>query len=255
MRAETVGTASSEAEATEVKPPTCEQRAGRFSRLTPNPSPMEYEALVAIYEDIAATAADTEKTALLADALETTDAELLGPVVLLLQGKLFPSHSDAELGISSSLASDAIAKATGVSEDEIEDQWAETGDLGDVAAWAVDNRQQQTLFAQDLDVQSVFETLREAATYEGNGSQQRRIDLATGETLSIDASDPSGDNPCSEPRPRRPPLRWRSGADREFGTDGHPRGGSARRCPRSDRPPSDRVAQCGAHSRIAGTLR
>ncbi|MFW5956439.1 MAG: ATP-dependent DNA ligase [Halorhabdus sp.] len=137
---------------------------------------MEYQTLVSIYEDIAATAADTEKTALLADALETTDAELLGPVVLLLQGKLFPSHSDAELGISSSLASDAIAKATGVSEQAIEAQWAETGDLGDVALWAVDNREQQTLFRQALDVQTVFETLREAATYEGNGSQQRRID-------------------------------------------------------------------------------
>ncbi|MFB6266941.1 MAG: ATP-dependent DNA ligase, partial [Halodesulfurarchaeum sp.] len=98
----------------------------------------------------------------------------------LLQGNLYAAWKEAELGVSSSLTRTAIAKATGIDEDQIEDWWRETGDLGSAAAKAVEKDQQKTLFSESLTVERVQETLRELATYEGEGSQQRRIDALAG---------------------------------------------------------------------------
>jgi len=141
---------------------------------------MDYAALVETYERLEATAATLELTAIVADALRATDADQLPRVVTLLRGDPFAAWQPDELGLSSNLTREAIARATGVDEDAIEDRWRETGDLGSAAEWAVDNQRQQTLVSGDITVERVHETLREVATYEGEGSQGRRIDAVAG---------------------------------------------------------------------------
>ncbi|TYL38849.1 DNA ligase [Natronococcus pandeyae] len=137
---------------------------------------MQYADLVESYCRIEATASTDEKTAIVAATLEdatTGEFELLLP---LFRGEVTPAYEQAELGISSSLTLEAIGKATGVPEAEIETTWRETGDLGTAAAEAVANQTQQTLVSTELTVESVFETLRELLEYAGEGSQQDRID-------------------------------------------------------------------------------
>lgn len=136
---------------------------------------MDYAALVDVYERLKGVDSTLEKRDVLAEAFAAADDEHLPWVVTLVQGHLFAAWQRAELGVSSSLTTRAIAKATGVGEDEIEERWRETGDLGD-AAWAAENETQQTLVTTDLTVRTVVDTLRELATYEGEGSQGRRID-------------------------------------------------------------------------------
>ncbi|MBV0925905.1 ATP-dependent DNA ligase [Halomicroarcula limicola] len=140
---------------------------------------MEYRQLVATYDRLDATASTIEKTEILATAFEDA-GELLPELTQLARGRLFAPWEPDDLGVSSSLTARAIANATGVAHDRVEAWYRETGDLGDAAALAVENRSQATLFSGTLDVATVYETLRGLADYEGAGSQDRRIDDIAG---------------------------------------------------------------------------
>ncbi len=137
---------------------------------------MQYGDLVEIYRRIESTSSTDEKTAILASALEDAATDELPTLLPLFRGRVAPAYERVDLGISSSLTTRAIAKATGVDTEEIEATWRETGDLGAAAATAVENQTQQTLFTTELTVTDVFETLRDLVSYEGEGSRQRRID-------------------------------------------------------------------------------
>ena len=142
-------------------------------------SGMEYAEFVALYEQLAATDSTNEKRSLLAVAFADA-GDHLDRVVLLARGRLYPAYDREELNFSSSLTLEAIEKATGAPEADLRDRWSETGDLGDVAAWAVEHGGQQTLFSEPLTVQRVHDTLCELSGFEGEGSQDRRIDAVAG---------------------------------------------------------------------------
>lgn len=136
---------------------------------------MEYAALVAVYERLGSTPSNNEKTAIVADHLTDVAGSDLPMHVRLLRGMVFAAWQSADLGVSSSLASRAIARASGRSESDIEADWRETGDLGDAAARAVESRVQTTLVSNSLTVERVYETFRSLADLGGPGSEQRRV--------------------------------------------------------------------------------
>jgi len=149
---------------------------------------MDYGALVDVYDRLAATDSNNEKRDVL--AAEFADAgEMLPRLVTLVRGRLSPAYDRTDLGVSSSLTLDAIRRATGAPEEAVREHWKETGDLGDAAAWAADNGGQQTLFSSPLTVERVHDTLRELATYEGPGSQDRKIDALAGLLADADANE------------------------------------------------------------------
>lgn len=141
---------------------------------------MEYAALVEVYDRLAGTQSTHRKVAIVAETLAETPREDLPMVLRLLRGELFAPWDPAELGVSSSLASRAIERATGVPEAEVEADWRETGDLGSAAARAVERAVQQTLVSETLTVERVYGDLRDLADYEGAGSEDRRVDTVAG---------------------------------------------------------------------------
>jgi len=149
---------------------------------------MEYAELVGVYDRLSDTDSNNEKRDILAETFADA-GELLPIIVKLVRGRLFAAHQREELGASSSLTREAIAKSTGIAESELRDQWRETGDLGDVAAWAVEHQTQQTLFSDPLTVERVHDTLRDITTFEGDGSQQRRIDEIAGLLADADSDE------------------------------------------------------------------
>ncbi|WP_436903180.1 ATP-dependent DNA ligase [Halovenus halobia] len=149
---------------------------------------MEYAELVGVYERLAGTDSNNEKRDILAETFADA-GDLLPVVVKLVRGRLFAAHQREELGVSSSLTRDAIAKATGIADDDLRERWRETGDLGDVAAWAVENQTQQTLFSELLTVERVHDSLREITSFEGDGSQSRRVDEIAGLLSDADPSE------------------------------------------------------------------
>ncbi len=150
---------------------------------------MEYAAMVAVYEQLAETDSNLEQTDILADCLAEADPDELPLVVGTVRGKVYEPWESAELGVSSSLTVEAIETATGVGVDRIESVWGETGDLGDTAAWAVENETQQSLFSDSLTLADVHDTLRELADYEGAGSQDRRVDEVAGLLADADPAE------------------------------------------------------------------
>ena len=73
---------------------------------------MEYTTLVAVYNRLSATDATGEKRAILADAFADADGAL-PRLVVLVRGRLGPAYDRPELGVSSSLALEAVCRATG----------------------------------------------------------------------------------------------------------------------------------------------
>jgi len=160
-----------------------------FIRCRPKPVQMEYAALVGTYDRLAGTQSTHEKVAIVADALAETPPDDLPMLVQLLRGETFAAWESGQLGVSSSLAKRAITRATGVPEADIEDEWRETGDLGSAAARAVAEGVQQTLVSETLTVEGVYTSLRELADYEGEGSEQRRVDAVAGLLADADSDE------------------------------------------------------------------
>ncbi len=150
---------------------------------------MEYSGLVAVYDDLGATASTLEKRRILAECLSTIDPELVSVVVKLVRGRIFAPWESNDLGVSTALAQEAIVRATGIDEDALTDRWREEGDLGDAAAVAVADRTQQTLVSTPLTVREVYETLRSVAEYDGAGSQSRQVEAIAGLVSNADPAE------------------------------------------------------------------
>lgn len=136
---------------------------------------MEYRALVDIYQRLESTPKRLGKTKIIADFLRKT--ENLSGIVLLLQGRIFPSWDETKIGIASRLVVKAISKATGITAVKIEQEWKKTGDLGLTAQNKVGKKTQATLFTRNLTVEKVFTNIRRLSTMEGAGCVDRKIQL------------------------------------------------------------------------------
>ena len=94
---------------------------------------MKYSELVELYERLDSTTKRLGKTYFLAEFLRKASAEEVEPVILLVQGRVFPSYDEREIGVANQLVVKAIKVASGIAAATIEKEWAKTGDLGKVA--------------------------------------------------------------------------------------------------------------------------
>lgn len=150
---------------------------------------MEYATLADYCRRLETADADVELVATLADLFRTADADHLPAIVTMVRGKVAPRWEGLELGVSSSLTTDAVLRATGVDPDALEAEWRDRGDLGAAAEWAVENNRQRTLISGTLTVIGVRETLRELASYEGRGSRDRKVEALAGLVADADPTE------------------------------------------------------------------
>ncbi len=136
---------------------------------------MKYKELADLYRRLEAFTEKTEKTALLARFIKNVPDDLLVKVLLLIQGTVFPPWEEKKLGVGEKLVIRAIALATGISRNKVEEMFTKLGDLGLVAEKAVAMKKQVTLFKKELTVEEVFNTLRKIAELEGEGAMEKKI--------------------------------------------------------------------------------
>ena len=141
---------------------------------------MKYSLIADAYEKIEATTKRLEMTDYLVEFLKKTPKELIDKVVYLTQGKLYPDFMGIEIGVAEKLAIRAIAKASGHSEKEIEEDLKKTGDIGETAQNFIAKKKQVTLFQQPLTVQKVYETLDKMAKATGEGAMDLKVSLLAG---------------------------------------------------------------------------
>jgi DNA ligase-1 len=138
---------------------------------------MYYSRLADTYEELEKTPAKLKKSGIIAGLLKGTEAKEIGMAVLLLQGKVFPTWSEKELGIANLLMIKAISSATGFPVQRVEERFKRTGDLGLVVEELIKNRRQSTLLWKRLTIEKVFENLQKLAETEGKGSQDKKFSL------------------------------------------------------------------------------
>ncbi|MFB6175223.1 MAG: ATP-dependent DNA ligase [Candidatus Nanohalobium sp.] len=129
---------------------------------------MEFSKIAEAFEKLEATQKTLEKTSILAELFREPGDEL-PQVVLLCTGEPFPEWKDLEMGVSSKTLVKIISKATGRSEDEVEEEWKEQGDLGLAAETMVEKKTQQRLMSQEVTVQKAFDRMQKVAEMESEG--------------------------------------------------------------------------------------
>jgi DNA ligase-1 len=136
---------------------------------------MDYSILAEYYEKLENTSSKLSKSNILAELLSKTDTEILPKVTLLVQGLVYPTYTQMELGIAAQMMIRAISKATGLSITQVEDQFKKTGDLGLAVEECLKKRKQVILLKKKLTVDFVFDSLRKLPNITGEGSQERKL--------------------------------------------------------------------------------
>jgi len=138
---------------------------------------MKYAELTALYEQLDSTTKRLEKTYYLSEFLKGVSPDDVEAVALLVQGRVFPSYDEREIGVAGQLVIKAISLATGADAKSIEKDWAKKGDLGKVAESLFEKKRQATLVSSELTVKKVFGNLRKLTELTGEGSVDRKLQL------------------------------------------------------------------------------
>src|SRR3990172_9156118 len=147
---------------------------------------MNYVTIADAYEKIEATTKRLEMTSLLVELLKATPKDMVSKVVYLAQGKIYPDFEGVEIGVAEKLAVKALARASGRSETEIEEDLKKSGDVGETAEGFLFKKKQVTFGQRTLTVQRVYQTLDKMSKTSGSGAVDSKMALLCG--LLSDAS-------------------------------------------------------------------
>jgi DNA ligase-1 len=142
---------------------------------------LDYQIIADAYEKIESTTKRLAMTDLLVDLLKITPANVIGKVVYLTQGKLYPDFEGVVMGVAEKLAIKALARASGKPEKEIEADIKKTGDIGETTQNFLSKRKQTSLVSRkELTVERVYETLDKMAKITGSGAVDSKMALLAG---------------------------------------------------------------------------
>jgi len=132
----------------------------------------KFKELVAVFEQLEATASNLKIMDLLADFFSHITPEEARLTAYLLRGKVAPDYEGLELGLAKKLVMRSLAQAWGTPLKEVENRFQKTGDLGDVAARIAPQRE-----GGELSIQEVFAELQTIARASGARSQEVKIQI------------------------------------------------------------------------------
>lgn len=138
---------------------------------------MKYQILAKVYAEIEEATSRLTMTDLLAGLFRQTPAPLIGRVVYMTQGRLYPSFEGIEVGIAEKMAVRAVAQATGTTPETVTRLLSKHGDLGAVTERLLAKKHDRQA---TLTVDEVYEALDLAAKASGKGAQTVRLDALAG---------------------------------------------------------------------------
>ena len=149
---------------------------------------MTFAELASYFEKLEKTPSRIEMTKILAELFRQAGKEEIGEICYLIQGRVAPLYAAIEFGIADKLLIRAIALASGHTEKEVVTEFKREGDLG-VTAQNFKLRNQNLKFKK-ASVVTVFKELEKIARSEGEGSQEKKIQIladliSTLEPLSV----------------------------------------------------------------------
>ena len=140
-----------------------------------------YETLAEAYDEVETTSGSLEKIRIFSELLQKADPSEVSQIAALTIGKLHPDwKSEPEIGVAEKMAIQVVASAASVPEGEVRQMLQKTGDIGSAAESLLLESAQATLFAQELTVSVVYDTLDQAAKVSGSGSNKIKVSKLVG---------------------------------------------------------------------------
>ncbi len=133
-----------------------------------------FSAVSEKFNQLSGTRKRLELTQILVDLLKEAGKDLR-ILTYLIQGKLGPDYLGIELGLADKLIITALSGISGKTEDEINNMFMKSGDLGSVAKEITAAKSQNSLFSHDLTVETVHSSLLKLASVKGEGSVKNKI--------------------------------------------------------------------------------
>ncbi|MHA3963848.1 MAG: ATP-dependent DNA ligase [Candidatus Thorarchaeota archaeon SMTZ1-45] len=142
---------------------------------------MLYETLASAYDQVETTSGSLEKIRLFSELLQKATPPEVRQIVALTISKLHPDwKGEPEIGVAEKMAIQVVASAASVPESEVQVVLRKTGDIGSTAETLLEKSAQATLFAEDLTVSKVYDTLEQAAKVMGSGSNKIKVSKLVG---------------------------------------------------------------------------
>lgn len=125
---------------------------------------MKFSTLVDYLAQLEATSKRLEMTRILGELFKHAAVDDIAAIVYLTQERLAPAYEAIEFGMGEALIAQAVAQATQTPLADVKKLYKERGDYGIVV------EELSKAKSKKLDVDAVFEKLREIATTSGEGS-------------------------------------------------------------------------------------
>ncbi len=150
---------------------------------------VEFRLIAEYFDKLERISSRIQLTALLADLLKKTPPDAIDKVVYLIQGKLWPDfYGYPELGVGEKFLIKAIALATSVKEEDVENQVKTVGDPGEVVyrIKAGLGSKQASIYTfiggkqEGVTVEETYDALSKIALTQGEGSRDAKIRILAG---------------------------------------------------------------------------
>lgn len=139
--------------------------------------PLDFSLVVETFQEMEKTNSRISLTDHLVSLFKKTPHDVIKKIVYLIQGKLYPDYEGIELGVAEKLTIRSIADSIGISIREVEDVYAQLGDLGEATAKISMKKYQQTFFSEKITVDRVYKTFEKIAKTSGPRSQLTKLRL------------------------------------------------------------------------------
>ncbi len=133
---------------------------------------MRFNQFVQYLEKIEATTKRLEMYEILSELFKEADKKEVDKIVYFCEEQLLPPFYGREMNMASSMASKALAKATGKKKEEVDSAAKKTGDFGLVAEKLLENAR-----SKGVSITEVYDSLTEMAKTSGEGSVEKKITL------------------------------------------------------------------------------
>ncbi|MEM4331890.1 MAG: ATP-dependent DNA ligase [Candidatus Micrarchaeia archaeon] len=138
---------------------------------------MDFLTLASAMQELESTRSRNQMVDIIADLFKKLSPDEIQYAAYLIQGVVAPPHKGVEVGLGEKLVEEAISKATGYSEKEVQRLYLKAGDLGTVAEQLCGSKKQTSLFSNKLSITKVYSSFYKIATLSGHGSQDIKVSM------------------------------------------------------------------------------
>lgn len=134
---------------------------------------MKFRTLGEYYEKLEGTSKRLELIDILSRLFKESDAQEIGKICYLLQGRVAPFFEPTEIGMAEAMIAQSVARAFDTDKNEVIKLYREKGNFG-LAAQSLSNKQ-KVISKKELSVTEVSDELLKIAKFSGEGTVEKKV--------------------------------------------------------------------------------